>query len=127
MQFNARSGQFLGDERQSFSGDFRVHQHCIQSIADGGTPDFGVVDNLDRHLQVGGPVHVGMANPDAARDRRHGCVLSHEPDQTRATPGHQQIDVLVHLEQGVYQFAVRIIDELDGVLSHAGFRQGSAQ
>ena len=92
-----------------------MHQEGIQGVADAGTANLGVMHDRCRLLQIGSFVNVGVANADAAGDGGHCGPFLHQLNQPGAASGHQQVDVILHLEHGVNQGAVRVVHVLHGV------------
>ena len=89
-----------------------------------GRRTLALIDDLDGRIQVGGLVHVGMADAGAGLDDRHGGVLHHELDEPGAAAGDDDVDLLVEVEHLAHHGAIRRVHEADGALRHAGLSAG---
>src|SRR5207248_6089972 len=72
-------------------------------------------------------IDVGVADADTARQHRHAGVGGHEVDQLGAAAGHDDVDVLAHLQELADQGAVGVLDQLQGAFWDAGRRLGFAR
>ena len=118
-------------------GDTLVHQRPAQhrqelvrhggmdkadllGVADGGAAGLGVGDDPHRLFQIGGSVHVDMADAGARFDAGNGGVLHTGTDQSRAAPGDQQIHQPAGLHDVVGALVAGILHDVDDVRIAAG-------
>ena len=88
---------------------------------------FVLMARLDRHVQVGGAVHVEDADAVVMFDDGHPRVLDDGFDEGLATTRDEQIDVFVHLREVAYGLAVGVRDEQDAVGGQTGLGRAVAQ
>ena len=79
--------------------DVLVYQNGFDGVAHRGTRGFGVVDDVCRHLQIGGLVYIHMAVAHAGFDDRHLGVGDNALDQSGAAARDQHVKVFAQLHQ----------------------------
>ena len=81
------------DLRQEGLRRLRVDQQAFGRVAHRGTGGLGVVNDPGPHIQVGLPVHIDVAHPHAGLDDRHPGIFHHRPDEARAPPGDEHVQI----------------------------------
>ena len=76
---------------QEFRRHRAVYQQHLLGVAHGGAAGFGVLHDVQSHVQIGTVVHIHMADAGARLDAGHGGAGHAGPDQSRAAPGDQQV------------------------------------
>ena len=79
------------DGRQKALRDSRVHEHGFHRVAHRGTAALGVEANLFGHLEVGGAIHVSVAEPVKMREQRHRGSLERVLERLSAA-GNDEVD-----------------------------------
>ena len=82
---------------------------------------------IDRHVRVGGAVHVEDADAVVVFDDGHPGVCDDGFDERLAAARHEQIDVFVHLREVAHGVAVGARDEQDAVGGQSGGGRAVAQ
>ena len=113
--------------RQKLRCHVPVDQQRLFGVADAGAARLGVFHNIHGHLQIGGLVHVDMADAGAGLDAGHGCVLDAGADQPGPAAGDQQIDQPVCGHQLVGAGVGGVLDEAHRALRQAHPAQTGAQ
>ena len=98
------SDQTFIEHGQKRGGDRLVHQQDFLGVADAGAAGFGVFHNVQRHVQVGGLLHIYVADAGAGGDAGHGGGAYAGIDQPRAATWDQQVNVAVcgHQRRGAF-------------------------
>ena len=119
--------QPLLEHRQEGGGHVPVDQQGLLGVADAGAAGFGILHDVQGHLQVGGGVHIHVADPRPGLDAGHGGLFHAGPDQPRPAPGDQQI----HQAVGGHQFPragmAGVFHQADGALRQAHLAQPGPQ
>ena len=114
-----------GDFGEAAHGGFGMDQDGVQGVAHGGALDFGVMDDARRHIPVGVPVHIGVADAHAAGQDGHCGAGCDEVNHAGAAARHQQADAVFHCQEDIHQGAVGVVHELDGGGGQAGLADGA--
>ena len=126
-QFDAARPEGVGGAGQEGGGDVAVDEERFDRVADAGALGLRVDDEFDRHVQVGGAVHVEDANAVVVLDDGHAGVLDDGFDERLAAARHEQIDVFVHLCEVADGLAAGVRDEEDAVGGQTGGGRAVAQ
>ena len=105
--------------RQEIGGDRLVDQERLGGVADAGALDFGVHDDLDRHIEVAARVDVDMAVSLVVFQNGHRRLGDDAADQAFAAARNRQVDQIGEGEQLADGRAVDGRDELNGGLGQA--------
>ncbi len=104
------------------AGDSRVDQQCLGSTANAGATHLGVDNDVDGHVEIGGFVHVDVAEAFQMGKHRYARLRLHACHKTLAAARHDHIDGTVEAgQQGTNSGAVGHRHDLDRL-----FRQTAA-
>ena len=123
----AAFAQALFQHGQEAGGNILVHQADFRGVADAGTAGLGVLHNVQCHFQVGGLVHIDVADAGAGLDAGHGGVFHTGADQPGAAPGDQQVHQTVGGHQLVGGSMGGILDQADRRFGQTGLHQPLTQ
>ena len=110
------SDQTFIEHGQKRGGDCLVHQQDFLGVADAGAAGFGVFHDVQRHVQVGGFLHIHMADAGAGGDAGHGGGAYAGVDQPRAAPGNQQVNIAVCGHQRCGAFPGGVLHQIHRIL-----------
>ena len=72
--------------------ELRVDEQRLGRAAHAGAPHLGVEHDLLRHLEIGGRVHIDMADAFEMREDRHARLRLHAGDEALAAARHDHVD-----------------------------------
>ena len=82
-----------------------MHQQGLQRVADARPRGLAVDEQADGGIDVGGAVHVEMADALVVLDHRHPRMLGDEADQAFAAARDGQVDQVGKLQQFQHMLA----------------------
>jgi hypothetical protein len=97
----ARVEQRAHERRQVRRDAGRVDQQRLGGAADAGAAQLGVQHDRARHVEVGGAIHVDVADALEVADHRHARLLLHARDEALAAARHDHVDVVGHAGEHV--------------------------
>ena len=100
-----------------------MDEQAFRRIAYARALALGVDQNILRHLEVGGRVHINVADARAGLDDGHGRVHDNRADQSCAAARNQHIKVAVQLHHLGCGVAAGVLHQIDSVLRQALGRQ----
>ena len=121
------SDQTFIEHGQKRGGDRLVHQQDFLGVADAGAAGFGVFHDVQRHVQVGGFLHIHMADAGAGGDAGHGGGAYAGVDQPRAAPGNQQVNIAVCGHQCRSAFPGGVLHQIHRILRDAHRSQAGTE
>ena len=108
--------QALVKHGQKRGSDCLVHQQNLLGVADAGAAGFGVFHDVQRHVQVGGLLHIYVADAGAGGDAGHGGGAYTGVDQPRAAPGNQKVNIAARGHQRRGAFPGGVLHQIHRVL-----------
>ena len=111
--FPAVVNEALFQAGQKVRRDVPVHQQDLFRVADGGTAGLGVLDDVQRPVQIRCLVYKDVADARAGLDAGDLRVLQAAADQTRAAAGDQQVYETDRLHQLIRALMIRILHKAD--------------
>ena len=97
-----------------------MYQAHFLGIAHAGAAGFGVLNDIHRHVQVGGFVHIYMADAGPGLDTGYRGVFHTGADQPGTAAGNQQIHQTVCRHQLVGGSVGSVLNQADGTFRQAG-------
>ena len=126
-QLDAAFAQCLRGAWQERFGDVAMHQQRLQRVAHAGARGLAVDQQVQRQVEVGGAVHVQVADALVVLDHRHARVFGDEADQAFAAARDGQVDDVDELQQFDHCLAAEILQHRHRGLGHAVRAQRSVQ
>ena len=114
-------------QRQKPCGNILVYQAHFLGIAYAGAAGFGVLNDIHRHVQVSGFVHIHMADAGSGLDAGHRGFFHTGADQPGTAAGNQQVHQPVCRHQLVGGSMGGVLNQADGAFRQAGAGQAAAQ
>ena len=111
-QLDALVAENPGERRQHLVGDAARHQQRLHCVAGAEALGLGVVGDADGLLDVGFVVDIDMAHAVEVLDHRDARFLHDALDQALAAARHENIHILVHVQQFADRRAVGGFDHL---------------
>ena len=118
-QFDAALTQCLRGAWQERIGHVAMHQQRLQRVAHAGARGLAVDQQVQRQVEVGGAVHVQVADALVVLDHRHARVFGDEADQAFAAARDGQVDDVDKLQQLDHRLAAEILQHRHRGLRHA--------
>ena len=106
--------------RQKCLCNVAVDKADLFRVAHGRAARLRVFDDLHRHVEVGVPVDVHMADARAGLDAGNGRAFHTRADEALAAAGDQQVDKTVRRHQRLCARMRRVLDDIDDVGVAAG-------
>ena len=100
------------DAPHALGGQLLVQQQGLHGVAHAGPLGLGVDDDALGVLEVGGLVHVDVADAFVVLDDRHAGLLHHGLDEALAAAGDDDVHVARVRQQGVHEGMVGLAHEL---------------
>jgi len=114
-----------GEFGEEVGGDSAMHEEGIESVANGGTLDFGVLDDGEGFFLVGALIDEEVTDSDATGHDGHGGVGFAEVLQGVATARDEEVNVLVEAHELIDKLAVGVVYKLDSLGGDVGDHEGS--
>ncbi len=112
----ARLHQRLDQRRKQPVGIIAVDQQRLGRPANAGPPHLGIDDDRNGHVEIGGAVHIDVAETFEMRKDRHPRLALHPRNEALATARHDDVDAPVKPRQhGAHSGTIRNRHHLDGM------------
>ena len=112
---------------QELRRDGAVDQQNLLGVADARAAGLGVFDDVQRHVEVGGPLHIDMADAGAGGDAGDGGVFHAGADEPRPAAGDQQVHIALRRHERLRPGAGGVLHEVHGVFRDTDSAQTGAQ
>ena len=100
-----------------------MYKNRFAGIADTYSLSLGIHDNICRHLQISGFIHIYMTVTCTCLNNRNRTLFYHSFDQSSAAPWDKYIHILIHFHKFCCCFSGCIGNQLDCILLHIIFFQ----
>lgn len=111
----------VDERRQDGGGNGCVDQYGFDRVADGGVLGLAVDDNAVDDVGIGGLVDVDVTDTVGVAENRDECVALDVLHEGVGAARNDQVDEVVHAEEGLDGFAA--VDAADGAGGNAGVRE----
>ena len=108
------------DHWQELFGNVLVDKEAFDSIADGGTLSFGIVGDLNSHIEVGRSINVNVAVSCACFDNRNSCVADNCLNEICTSARNNNVNIAVKAHKFVGSLAVGVFYDLNYISRQTG-------
>ena len=119
MNGHVVGGKTLCRHRQEGRRDVLVHEQALGGVAHARALAFRVDEDVFRHFEVGGGVHVNVAVAGAGFDDGDGRVHDDRLNKTCAAARNENVQIAVQLHHLRRGLAGGVLNEVDGVFGQA--------
>ena len=118
-EFHAAVGEAVNQFLDVGVIDMAVDNHAFHGVAHAGALRLGVDEDVHRLVDVGGLVHVHVADAVEVLDHGNLALFHDGADQAFAAAGNHEVDAVVTLQEHAHQVVARFGHELHGVFANA--------